>query len=117
MNPDCKTIETIIPISPEFIFGCNFQNSINESEMNFQYLDDLDCEFLHSCCESKETIFSLNKNSIEKTSSNEEEAKETETSSEGLTLKELPRHLMYAFLELEKAKPGIISAALTEHEE
>ena len=27
---DCKTIETIAPISPELIFGCNFQNSINE---------------------------------------------------------------------------------------
>ena len=49
--------------------------------MNFQYLDDLDCEFLYSSCELKKTIFSLNKNSIEKTSSNEEEAKETETSS------------------------------------
>ena len=34
-NADCKTIETIVPISPELIFGCNFQNSINENEMNF----------------------------------------------------------------------------------
>ena len=32
---DCKTVETIVPISPELIFGCNFQNSINENEMNF----------------------------------------------------------------------------------
>ena len=23
-SPDCKTIETIVPISPELIFGCNF---------------------------------------------------------------------------------------------
>ena len=53
-------------------------------------------------------------NSIEKMSSNEEEAKETETSSEGLTLKELPRHLKYAFLETEKGKSIIISAALTK---
>ena len=37
--PDCKTVETIIPISYELIFGCNFQNSINEKKMNFQYLD------------------------------------------------------------------------------
>ena len=22
--PDCKTIETIVPMSPELIFGCNF---------------------------------------------------------------------------------------------
>ena len=59
----------------------------------------------------------MNKNSIEKSSSNEEKAIETETSSKGLTLKELPRHLKYAFLEPEKAKPVIISTALTELEE
>ena len=115
---DCKTVETIVPINPELIFCCNFQNSINENEMNFQYLDDLDCEFMHSHCELKEMVFSLNKNSTEKTSSNEEEAKETETSSEGLTLKELTNpSLKYAFLEPEKPKPVIISTALTEHEE
>ena len=34
-NTDCKTVETIIPISPKPMFGCNFQNSINENEMNF----------------------------------------------------------------------------------
>ena len=59
----------------------------------------------------------MNKNSTEKSSSNEEKAIETETSSKGLTLKELPRHLKYAFLEPEKAKPIIISTALTELEE
>ena len=41
-SPDCKAVETIFLISPELIFGCNFQNSINENEMNFQYLNDLD---------------------------------------------------------------------------
>ena len=116
-SADCKTVETIIPISLQLIFGCNFQNSINENEMNFQYLDHLDCKFLYSSYELKKTVFSLNENSIEKTSSNEEEAKETETSFEGLTLKELPKHLQYAFLEPEQAKPVIISAALTEFEE
>ena len=33
-SPNCKTIETIVPISLELIFGCNFHNSINENEMN-----------------------------------------------------------------------------------
>ena len=28
-SPNCKTVETIISINPELIFGCNFQNSIN----------------------------------------------------------------------------------------
>ena len=58
--------------------------------MNFQYLYDHDCEFLYSSCELKETIFSLNENNIEKTSINEEEAKENESNLEGLTLKKLP---------------------------
>ena len=40
-NTYCKTVETIIPISLELMFSCNFQNSINENEMNFQYLDDM----------------------------------------------------------------------------
>ena len=99
---DCKTLETIVPISPELIFGCNFQNSINENEMNFQYLEDLDCGFLISSFDLKETIFGLNENSREKSSSNEEKAKEMETISEGLSLNELPRHLKYAFLEPKK---------------
>ena len=45
--------------------------------MNFQFLDDLDCEFLHSSGELKETVFSLNENNTENTNNNEEEAKET----------------------------------------
>ena len=116
-SPDCKTVETIVPINSKLIFGCNFQNSINENEMNFQYLDDLDCEFLHSSCELKEIVFSMNENSTKMICSNEEEAKEIETSSEGLTFKELPRQLKYAFLKPKKAKPVIISAALIELEE
>ena len=75
-STDCKTVETIVPISPELIFGCNFQNSINENEMNFQYLEDPDCEFITSCFHLKETIFSLNENNTKKSSSNEEKAKE-----------------------------------------
>ena len=50
---DCKTVETIVLISLELIFSCNFQNSINENEMNFQYLEDFDCEFLNSRCDLK----------------------------------------------------------------
>ena len=98
-SPDCKTVKTIVLISPKLIFGCNFHNSINENDMNFKYVDDLDCEFMQSSFELKETVFSLNENRTKKVSSNEEKAKETKTSSEGLTLKELPRHLKYVFLE------------------
>ena len=94
---DCKTVETIVPISPELIFRCNYHNLINENEMNFKHLEDLDCEFLTSSFDLKEILFSLNENSTEKSSSNGEKAKEIETSLEGLSWKELPKHLKYAF--------------------
>ena len=42
---------------------------------------------------------------------------EENKSSEGLILKELPKHLKYTFLHLEKGKPAIISAGLTKLEE
>ena len=85
--------------------------------MNLQYFEVLDCEFLISSYDLKETVLSLNENNTEKLSSNEEKAKEIETSSKGLTLKELPKHLKYAFLGLEKGKHVIISVALNELEE
>ena len=34
-STECKTLETIVSISPKLIFGCNFHNSVNENEMNF----------------------------------------------------------------------------------
>ena len=92
-STNCKTIEKIVPISPELIFCCNFQNSINENEINFQYLEVLDCEFMTSRFDLKKTVLSLNENSTEKSSINEEMAREIETSLEGLTLKKTPRHL------------------------
>ena len=62
-------------------------------------------------------MLSLNENSKENSCSKEKKAIEQETNIEGLILKELPNHLKYAFLEPEKAKPVIISTALTENEE
>ena len=64
-----------------------------------------------------ETLLSLNENRKENSCSKETKETEQETSTEGLVLKELPNHMKYAFLEPEKAKPVIISAALTENEE
>ena len=75
---------------------------MNEKEMNFQYLDVLDVEFLNSNFESKETVLSIDENSIEKCS-NEQKAKEIETSTIRLTLKELldrlAGHPHYYFLD------------------
>ena len=61
-------------------------------------------------------MLSIDENSTEKCS-NEHKVEETEISSEGLTLKKLPNQLKFAFLEPERAKPIIISAALTKSEE
>ena len=85
--------------------------------MNFQYLESFDCEVLPSNLFNKETISSINENSQDEVTIQKQQTHEQETSAEGLTLKELPSHLKYEFLEPETRKPVIISAALTEGEE
>ena len=60
-------------------------------------------------------MFSVRKNSVEKSISYDEKVAEENKSSEGLILKELPEHFKYAFLQLEKGNPVIISAGLTRH--
>ena len=66
---------------------------------------------------NKEIVSSINENSQDEVCSQKQQTHEQETSAEGLTLKELTSHLKYEFLEPEKRKPVIISAALTEAEE
>ena len=60
---------------------------------------------------------SLEQNGIKQRDKNEEKEFYQETSKEGLVLKELPSHLKYAYLELPKNKPVIISARLSDAEE
>ena len=67
-NVDCKIVETKAPISFKLINDCKIQNSMNENEMNFHYLDVLDFEFLNSNFESKEAVLSIDENSTEKCS-------------------------------------------------
>ena len=88
---------------------------MNENEMNSQYLEYLDVEFLNSNFELKEAVLSIDKSTVEKANSYKEKAAEVNTRLEGL--KELPEHLKHAFLEVEKSKPIIISVNLTEHKE
>ena len=85
--------------------------------MNFQYLESVNYELMHSSLQNMETVLSLNENSQENSSSQEKKATKQETSAEGLILRELPNHLKYAFLEPKKGKPVIISTELTENEE
>ena len=85
--------------------------------MNFQYLEHLEVEFRNSNFKLKEEVPSVEEISTKKSSSYEEKAVDVNTSLEGLIIKELPEHLKYAFLQLEKEKPVIILAGLTELEE
>ena len=112
----CVDVRNNRLLNDELNSECIIQHSINEIEMNFQYLESFDCEVLPSYVFNKETVSSINENNQDEISSQKQQPHEQETSAEGLTLKELPSHLKYEFLEPEKRKPVIISAALTEAE-
>ena len=64
----------------------------------------------------KKAVLNVEEANIEKSNSYEEEVANVNNSSEGLILKELPKHLEYAFLQLEKGKPVFISVELNELE-
>ena len=68
-NAHCEIVETKIPISYELINDCNFQSSMNENEMNFQYLEHLEVEFLDSNVKLKNAVLSVEENNTEKSSS------------------------------------------------
>ena len=63
-----------------------------------------------------ETVLNLNERNTENLNS-EEKVQVEEKSSEGLVLKELPKHLKYSFLGEERSKPGIIATNLTAKKE
>ena len=50
--------------------------------MNFQYIESVDYELLHSSLQNRETILSLNENSQENSSSQEKKVSKQETSVE-----------------------------------
>ena len=45
---NCNVIDNSSPINFDLISDCNLQHSIHENEMNFQYLESVDYELLHS---------------------------------------------------------------------
>ena len=63
---NCMAIDRIYPFSFELNFDCNLQHSINENEMNFQYLKSVDYELLHSKFQNTETVWSLNEKKYRK---------------------------------------------------
>ena len=62
-------------------------------------------------------MLNLSEGNEEDVMSIEVKVREAEKSSDGLILKELPKHLKYAFLGEEKSKPVIIAANLTSEKE
>ena len=116
-SDSCMAVRNTSLLNDELNSDCIIQHSLNDIEMNFQYLESFDCEVLPSNLFNKETVSSINENSQDKEISQKQQTLEEETSAEGLTLKELSSHLKYEFFEPEKRKPVIISAALTKAEE
>ena len=92
---NCNVVDNSSPISFYLISNYNLRHSINENEMNFQYIESVDYELLHSNLQNRETVLSLNENNQENSSSQEKKVTKQETSAEGLFLKELPNHLKY----------------------
>ena len=114
---DYKLVDDVYLNNSDCYYDCNAQLPINENEMNFQYLESVNSDFLHISLHSTEKVLSLKQNSTDNGDNNEEKEFHQETSAEGLVLKELPSHLKYAYLELPKSKPVIISARLNDAEE
>ena len=56
----CMGVENNSLLSVESNSDCILQHSINEIEMNFQYLESIDCEMLPLNLYNKETVSSIN---------------------------------------------------------
>ena len=114
---DYKSVDDVYLNNSDCFYDCNAQLPINENEMNFQYLECVNADFPHISLFSTEKVLSLKQNNMDNGENNEEKEIHQETSTEGLVLKEFPSHLKYAYLELPKSKPVIISARLSDAEE
>ena len=56
---DIKSIEDVCINNSDFYYDCNDQLSINEKEMNFQYLEGYDSDSLHFNLHSTEKVMNL----------------------------------------------------------
>ena len=68
-------------LNDELNSDCIIQHSINKIEMNFQYLESVDCEVLPSNLFNKETISSIKENSQNEESSQEQQTHDEQTSA------------------------------------
>ena len=77
----CVVVDSIYPFSFELNSDCNLQQSINENELNFQYLKSVDYELLHSRFQNTETVWGLNEKYIENSGRNEKKGNKQETNA------------------------------------
>ena len=77
----CMAVGNNSLLNVELNSDCILQHSINEIEMNFQYLESFDCEVLPSNLFNKETVSSINENSQDEVSSQKQQTHEQETSA------------------------------------
>ena len=77
---DIKSVEDVYVNNSNLYYDCNDQLSINEKEMNFQYLEDLDSDSLHFNLHSTEKVMNLEQNRIKQGDKIEEKEFHQETS-------------------------------------
>ena len=107
----CIRINNVTPGCKEQHDDYMNKNSFDDYISSSLYIDDFEKEELMA-----ETVLSLDERSTNSLK-NEEKFQVEEKSSEGLVLKELPKHLKYAFLGEERSKPVILAADLTVEKE
>ena len=81
---DYKFVDDVYLNNTDCYHDCNAQHPINENEMNFQYLEGVNSDFLHISLHSTENVMSLKQNGMTKGNNNEEKEFHQETSAEGL---------------------------------
>ena len=77
----CMAVENNSLLSVELNSDSTLQHSINEIEMNFQYLESIDCEMLLSSMYNKEIVSSINENNQDDVCSKGQKTTEQETSA------------------------------------
>ena len=89
------------------------QDPLKEFIFKSLYKENLEEEQLNASSKSIETFLNLSKGNEKDLRNTKVKVQKAEKSSDGLILKELPKHLKYEFLGKEKTKPVIIAVDLT----
>ena len=110
-------IKSVIPICKKKNDDLMNKNSFDDYIFNSLYNNDLEKEELIAKAELTGEVLSLSEEKIDDLMSIRVNIQEKEKSSEGLILKEFPKHLKYVFLGEEKSKPVIIAVDLIAEKE